>query len=198
MSDTKCYVFDVGNVVWYFPRLRQLLMDSWGQILGISGAEMYTKFVGVYQQLETNQLTLSDWTHSLGVDLKKFESVLDKIYTESNFNHHLISATINFVNLLKSKNIPHGYLSNAEEFFYPHIHRRLEHLFDFHVLSWEIGVRKPDPQIYKEIFKHGPWQPHEVVFFDDTLSNVTAAKELGINAVHFQDRPDFYSKFPIK
>ena len=198
MSSPKCYVFDIGNVVWYYPALQRQFLTTWAGQLNLTYDQMFSEFVLVYQQLETGHLKLSDWALSLGGDLDKFIASLDQVYSLPNFNHHLISTTINFINQLRSENLPLGYLSNVEEFLYPYIHQRLEHLFDFHILSYQVGVRKPHPQIYQEIFKYGPWQPSEVIFFDDTLSNVTAAKELGINAVHFHDTPDFYNQFSLK
>jgi putative hydrolase of the HAD superfamily len=54
------------------------------------------------------------------------------------------------------------------------------------VLSYQVGVRKPDPKIYKEAFKRLEVNPSEVVFVDDTPENVEEARELGMVGVLFE------------
>jgi len=50
--------------------------------------------------------------------------------------------------------------------------------------SHEMGLRKPDPASYLAILKEQQLDPAETLFIDDTLKNVTAAKELGIQTFH--------------
>jgi len=55
--------------------------------------------------------------------------------------------------------------------------------FDTVYYSHEMGMRKPDHIIYKEVIKLEGLDPKEVLFIDDTRENVTAAMECGWNAV---------------
>jgi putative hydrolase of the HAD superfamily len=60
-------------------------------------------------------------------------------------------------------------------------------LFDHVLDSSEIGVRKPDPQIYRELIRVAGCGAEEIAFFDDFEENLPGAVELGITAVLFTD-----------
>jgi putative hydrolase of the HAD superfamily len=60
-------------------------------------------------------------------------------------------------------------------------------LFDVVVDSSEVGVRKPDPAIFRELLRRVELAPDRVAFVDDLPRNVHAAAALGIRAVAFTD-----------
>lgn len=64
-------------------------------------------------------------------------------------------------------------------------------LFDGMVLSYEVGVTKPDQIIYERICDQLGIQPAEAVFVDDIEQFVTAARELGMQGIVYQDFPQF-------
>jgi len=53
------------------------------------------------------------------------------------------------------------------------------------IVSAHEGVIKPDPKIYEITAKRLPHEPGEVVFFDDRLDNVEAARAFGFDAEQF-------------
>ncbi len=59
-----------------------------------------------------------------------------------------------------------------------------DELFETIVDSSEVGVRKPDPEIYRIALRElGDVEPGRSVFLDDFESNVQAARRLGIHGV---------------
>jgi len=50
--------------------------------------------------------------------------------------------------------------------------------------SHEMGLRKPDPASYLAILKEQQLDPAETLFIDDTLKNVEAASQLGMQSIH--------------
>ena len=52
-------------------------------------------------------------------------------------------------------------------------------------VSYELGLLKPDAEIYKQVLRLLKAKPKEVVFIDDKLKNVEAAKSIGINGIVF-------------
>ena len=53
--------------------------------------------------------------------------------------------------------------------------------YDFAVLSPEVGLRKPDPQIYElAANKFTGISPHEILYVDDLARNLTPARRLGM------------------
>ena len=64
--------------------------------------------------------------------------------------------------------------------------------FDGDVVSCEVGVVKPMPQIYDILLDRFALEPSQTLFIDDRKENVEAAEAKGINAFHF-DRNDYES-----
>ena len=62
--------------------------------------------------------------------------------------------------------------------------------FDGDVVSCEVGVVKPMPEIYDVLLERFSLEPSETIFIDDRRENIDAAEAKGISAFHF-DRNDY-------
>jgi epoxide hydrolase-like predicted phosphatase len=56
------------------------------------------------------------------------------------------------------------------------------------VISAEVGVAKPDPQIFELAMTRLGVRPEETIFVDDFVRNVDGARHFGMQAVHFRNR----------
>jgi epoxide hydrolase-like predicted phosphatase len=63
----------------------------------------------------------------------------------------------------------------------------VQELFDRVIDSSAVGLRKPDPRIFRLALEAALVAPPEAFFVDDTLENVLAAERLGIRSIHFSD-----------
>lgn len=61
---------------------------------------------------------------------------------------------------------------------------KLHNFFDAFVSSCEVGMRKPDPGIFRLALGIAQAQPDECLYFDDRAMLVEAAKKEGIHAYH--------------
>jgi len=59
--------------------------------------------------------------------------------------------------------------------------------FDFAVLSHEVRMKKPEPEIYKYALERLGVKPEEAFFVDDTKENVEVAERLGIHGILFKN-----------
>jgi putative hydrolase of the HAD superfamily len=81
-----------------------------------------------------------------------------------------------------------GILSNADISLEERMRDGLgvHHLFDMVISSAAVGMAKPEHRIYHLAAQRLRLQPEECVFIDDSERNVTAAREVGMAAVHFR------------
>jgi putative hydrolase of the HAD superfamily len=88
---------------------------------------------------------------------------------------------------LRRKGYPIGLLSNAPSEFIRDIltQHDLEKYFDTIVISSEVGLIKPEPEIFHHILEKMDAHPNETVFIDDNPHNVKAAEALGIEGIIF-------------
>lgn len=63
----------------------------------------------------------------------------------------------------------------------------LHRCFDGFISSCEVGMRKPDPRIYRLALGIAQARPEECAYFDDRLVLVNAAKKHGIQSFRHQD-----------
>jgi putative hydrolase of the HAD superfamily len=62
----------------------------------------------------------------------------------------------------------------------------VDEIFEVVVDSAFVGCRKPEPRIYEITLERLGLPAEACLFIDDILVNVEGARELGLNAVHFQ------------
>ena len=67
--------------------------------------------------------------------------------------------------------------------------------FDTIVISAEVGLMKPDPQIYHLVLEKVDAKPQETVFIDDFKENIEAARRLGLNTILFINRAQALGDF---
>ena len=85
-------------------------------------------------------------------------------------------------------------LSNTNEIHRIKFHRNFEtdfgypfyDLFERNFYSHEMGMRKPNPQIYIEALKEANLVPEETLFIDDMIENIEAASTTGMKVLHIQ------------
>lgn len=59
-------------------------------------------------------------------------------------------------------------------------------LFDKIYFSYEIGLRKPDENFFKQIISTNNLNPKKTLFVDDMTENIKAAENLGLQTWHLQ------------
>jgi epoxide hydrolase-like predicted phosphatase len=59
-----------------------------------------------------------------------------------------------------------------------------DEMFDVIVISGEVGMRKPEPEIFQLTASKLDLPPAQCVFVDDLMPNITAAVEVGMVGVH--------------
>jgi putative hydrolase of the HAD superfamily len=82
--------------------------------------------------------------------------------------------------------IPKSYriacLSNSNELHTPLHRRSMEPLMERYYFSDELGLVKPEREIFEHVIRDMDASPGRIAFFDDTPVNVEAAREVGIAA----------------
>jgi putative hydrolase of the HAD superfamily len=92
---------------------------------------------------------------------------------------------------LKARRIKIGLLTNNVKEFGDHWRATFpcDELFEVVVDSSHVGMRKPDPAIYRLTCERLRVEPGAAVFVDDNADNVATARALGMETVHFDTDP---------
>jgi putative hydrolase of the HAD superfamily len=82
--------------------------------------------------------------------------------------------------------LPRSYLlaclSNSNELHTPLHRRSIEPLMERYYFSDELGLVKPDREVFEHVIEDLEAAPGRIAFFDDTAINVEAAREVGMIA----------------
>ena len=65
---------------------------------------------------------------------------------------------------------------------------KIDGIFDHIFISAELKIAKPDPRIYQHVINELRQDPSEMIFVDDFIENVEAARAEGLQAIHFRSR----------
>ncbi|MGP8225523.1 MAG: HAD family hydrolase [Terracidiphilus sp.] len=88
---------------------------------------------------------------------------------------------------LKERGLKTAILSNIGDSVVESIEREFSwiHRFDVLVWSYQLGIAKPDPVLYRHTLDELGTRPEETLFIDDKLENVEAARALGMQAIQY-------------
>jgi len=88
---------------------------------------------------------------------------------------------------LKARGLLTAILSNMGDSVLNNIKREFAwiHEFDAQVWSYQLGIAKPEPAIYRHVLNALGTGPAETLFLDDKMVNIDAARALGMQALEF-------------
>lgn len=103
---------------------------------------------------------------------------------------------LDFIKELRSKGYATYLLSNTNDAHWQHIVQNnfpepVTDYFDYCFLSQEMGMAKPNADIYESVLKQVNLTANECLFLDDSHANCEAAERLGINSIVIPVRSDF-------
>ena len=182
----KTIVFDVCEVIWYHLPLRKIFYARVADYLNQDIETVMHDFEIRYPAMERDESTLLDWFKQKKANASQsdIDKILDDIYKDENFVKYFDFDVISIIkNLQKTYKV--GCLSNLENYHSKYFNKHIAPLFDYAIFSCDVASRKPEPEIYQEIFKHVPCQPAEVIFTDNQESKLVTARNIGINCIHF-------------
>jgi len=93
----------------------------------------------------------------------------------------LDQAMLELFRRLHADGVPTGMLSNSWGGDYPR--EMFPALFDAVVISADVGMRKPEPRIFRHVAALLGVEPHDCIFIDDIQANITAAEQVGFTGV---------------
>lgn len=100
-----------------------------------------------------------------------------------------IEPTVAVLEALHAKDVPLYALTNWSRETFPVAREQYPFLGLFRdiVVSGEVMMKKPDPEIFHLLLSKIGVEPGSVLFIDDSPANVQAAEALGLAAHHFRD-----------
>jgi putative hydrolase of the HAD superfamily len=185
------YIFDLGNVIVDIDFKR--VLGVWSNLSGTPLAILTDRFsMGeVFQQHERGEISDEDFAAKLcdemGVALsfEQFATGWQAVFVA------LRPEVIDIMHRLRNEGHRVVVLSNTNRLHcnywpqhYPQVAEAADHMY----LSQDIGMRKPDANIYQHVLAAENTPADQAVFFDDVAANVAAAEALGIKAVQVTDR----------
>jgi len=113
-------------------------------------------------------------THGLKLDFPAFEAAWLEPYHESMMGMRELIETLAPRRRLVL-------LSNIDGYYWPVVQESQPELrlFEALFLSFELGLAKPDAQIFQQVCRRTQTSPEQCYFIDDTLPNVEAAIAVG-------------------
>lgn len=80
-----------------------------------------------------------------------------------------------------SIHINHFRERNGDDFYH-----RFYNCFEKVYFSYDLGMRKPDLEIYNYVINHNNLNPERTLFVDDNFDNIEGAKKTGLQVWHLQ------------
>ncbi len=117
------------------------------------------------------------------LNLKVSFDEFKKIYYEEFDNIDYYQDVVDFEHSLKDKCYI-GILSNLFIYDKDRLNRQVNlSMYDYVFLSFELGMKKPNRDIFEYVLDNVDFDPKDILFIDDREDNVNMARELGINAM---------------
>lgn len=177
----KVITFDLDGV--YFPNGKANFINSVVG-LGVSEEDVRRVFLKSSQMNEEYKRGLMgdekfwSWAASeWGLDMKWEELV--ELLIES---YDVDSSIVEIIKKLRGKGYKTAICTSNFPARINGLQKRFGFLdnFDVKVISFEVGVNKPDKELFKRLIELSEVSPSEIVYADDHLESVSNANELGI------------------
>lgn len=187
-------LFDLGNVVlnWDTRSIVQgLQIDEPKQTLVKKELFGHRDWLDFDRGLVTEQELIGGVAKRSGLDIPALEHCL----LQAKKSLIEIEATIELMTEIHSSGIEMYCLSNMPTETFDYIKSRsFFNFFSGVVISGNIKMMKPEPEIFSYTLNRFNLSAGSTLFVDDSLANIMAAEKMGISCVHFKRTDDCYRK----
>lgn len=179
-------IFDIGGVLELTPDTGW--REKWEQRLALAPGELQKKMFTVWRAGSIGELTLPEVEQETGRILQLEESAVKEIMDDIWVNYlGTLNVELNdyFIQLrprYQTAILSNSFVGARER---EQAHYQFEDHCDLIIYSHEVGLQKPDPQIYHLTEQQVGARPEEIIFLDDAAVNVAAAQARGWQAVQF-------------
>jgi putative hydrolase of the HAD superfamily len=183
----KTIIFDLGGVVlnrgfWIF---RENLANEYKIPVERTIEIFIKKYYNLYFSGKISEKEF--WENSLrelniDADWKLLRNKLFKFYKPN-------KGMLELIDSLRKKGYRTVLLSDQSKEWWPILNKKysIDFYFDICVISYEIGVSKPNPEVYKIALNKSKSQAKNSLFIDDLEYNLKPANDFGIKTILFKD-----------
>jgi len=151
--------------------------------------QVFQSYAGDWQEFDRGTVEPPELARRISARTGLDEAELLAIVDASPAELEPLPDTVAWLRRLHAAGVPLHYLSNMPEPFAAHFERTHDFmaLFESGVFSARIQLVKPDPAIFEHSARVFGRAPKDLLFLDDHLPNIVAARAAGWQAVHFVD-----------
>jgi len=193
-NDIKAVVFDIGGVLIENPW--ESMMCHYAKTLQIDIKKLDTAIREIYDDFDKNIISEENvWKHVMDLYNKKQQTIRGLWIEGVTLAYQEKKEMMLLAKKLKNKGYKVGILSNTEHPTAPFLQHRFKLHFHTVILSSEVGLAKPQKEIYEHTLIKLQTLPHETVFIDDKIENIEGAKKAGMHAIHYTTHEAFLEQF---
>jgi len=186
MNKIKAIIFDLGKVVINYDHM--IAARKMSKVISIPATLIKETLLDEKNLNPLEKGIISEKEFWSGIEKrlnKKIDGKLFEKFWNSIFSPN--KSIEKLVGLLK-KRYKLALLSNIGNFQKDYVckHFKIIKKFDVMIFSHEVGLRKPEKEIYKLVLRKLGTKPKETLYFDDKLEFIIAARKLGLNAFQFK------------
>jgi len=199
LNGVKAIIFDLGNVIidLHYDRTVQMLT----KLSGFSPEQLGDMLVQApwLQQFETGAISEQEFRErfsgqlGLRLDVDAFDDMWNSFLgaiAPARIERMRVLRNDYRTFILSNTNSIHVRCFNAQ-MYSAHGISGLDELVDSVYFSHEVGMRKPNADIYLHVLEKEGLLPRETLFIDDRADNIQAAAALGIRTYHNQRVDDW-------
>ena len=190
---SKVIIFDWGGVVESHENNLQDLKEAKIRMIkklnsNLSDEEILAGWTdktstGILMGATNDPENIKDWVnlvqYNMGISISYDE--FKRLYEEELSSLKYYKEVVDYAHSLKNR-CKIAVLSNLMPFDKKRIDNQYDlDEFDYVYLSFEIGLKKPDKQIYEYVLNDLKIDANDILFIDDDIDNISIAKECGWN-----------------
>lgn len=189
----EAVVFDYGEVI--SQPMNKDAVHVMADILSVSQEALQESYWRFRDDYDLGRLTGKEYWQKVTADLDRnpTEDELARLLsTDVDTWKNIRPEMIEFARELKEEGVKIAILSNMHHDFLAYLNKECEwmKLFDVRVFSCELGIMKPEMEIYQFLIQKLQTEPSRTLFIDDRQVNVDGAIKAGLKATVFSGLDD--------
>lgn len=200
MEGIKNILFDLGGVL--IDLNKQACVDAFAAIGYPQAGQMLNDYVqsGIFLDLEEGRISPETFYQAIMAEAPVTRQMIDQAFFKflegiPQYKMEMLLELKKKYNVLMLSNTNHIMFTWLRNAYFGSNGHTINDYFDKLFLSYEMGVAKPNPEIFRQIIEEHGVVPSETFFLDDGIRNIEAANKFGFKTYFVKPKEDFRHLF---